>query len=240
MARPGGFGRAAYAQTGATSESSLKSVLARDLAPQASTERLESLYSYPVGKVSLNPGDRLSRLLFSQSSTYQSIFRWQTEVGNDNGVVKSLLRLHNTGTVPWTGGEVFITKEDTPLAQVDMPFTPAGKFADLEMANALDILTKKEEQEVAREMIPMPGKPKAMIPRTTNEVHLTVESARNETAKFELTLLVPGELIDANGGKVEKLVRKLDMFNGQSSVTWSFNLNAGDKREFKIQYRRMG
>jgi hypothetical protein len=108
------------------------------------------------------------------------------------------------------------------------------------MANTQDILTKKEETEVSREIVPMPGRPKASIPRTTNEVHLTVESARNETAKFELTLLVPGELIEANGGKIEKLTRKLDTWNGQSRIIWSFNLNAGDKREFKIQYRRLG
>jgi len=238
----GGFGggRGGYAPSPASADTALRQVLTRELASQGSTDRLESLYSYSLGKVSLKPGDRLSRILFSQASAYESIFRWEAEVGTDNSVVKSLLRIHNTGTSPWTGGQVFITKEETPLAQVEMPFTPAGKFADLEMANTQDILTKKEETEVSREIVPMPGRPKASIPRTTNEVHLTVESARNETAKFELTLLVPGELIEANGGKIEKLTRKLDTWNGQSRIIWSFNLNAGDKREFKIQYRRLG
>lgn len=237
----GGFGGYAGPGAGAAqTDVAGRATVARALAPQANADRLESLYSYPLGKVNLKPGDRLSRVLFSQTSTYESIFRWDAEVGNDNSIVKSLLRIHNTGTVPWTGGPAFVTKVDTPLAQVDMPFTPAGKYADLDMANAQDILTKKDETEISRDAIAMPGHPKTILPRTTNEVHLTVESSRNETTKFELTLLVPGEVLDGNGGKVEKLTRKLDFLNGQARITWSFPLNAGDRREFRIQYRRLG
>lgn len=214
--------------------------MTRNLASQATTSRLESLYAYPLGKVTMQAGDRLSRLLFSQASTYESIFRWSTEVGSSDTTVKNLLRVHNTGTVPWTGGLVFVTKEDSPLAQLQMPFTPAGKPADLEMADAQDILVKKEESEVSRAMIPMPGRPKLQISQELNEAHLSVESTRSEPITFELTLLVPGEIADPNGGKVDKLLTRSDQWNRQSRITWSFTLGAGEKREFRMQFRHVG
>jgi len=212
----------------------------RAVATQATTDRLESLYSYPLGKVSLQAGDRLSRILFSQSSTYENIFRWAAEVGNDSSTVKSVLRIQNTGTVPWTGGLVMVTKEDSPLAQLEMPFTAAGKFADLEMANAQDMLVKKEETEISRDTIPMPGRPKVTLLRQLNEVHLSVESTRLETATFEITLQVPGDVADANGGKVDKLLTRQDGWNKYSRITWSFNLSPGEKREFRLQYHHIG
>lgn len=218
----------------------------RSVAGQALTERLESLFAYPLGKISLEPGDRLSRILFSQASTYDDIFRWLTSVGSIDTTVKNVLRVRNTGTVPWTGGLVFVTKDDAPLAEVEMPFTSAGKTADLEMANALDLLAKKDETVISTDVIPVPGsiaapgKQRPMIQRQLNEVHLSVESTRLEPVTFELTLTVPGEVAEPNGGKVEKLLTRPDGWNRDSRITWSFTLGPGDKREFRLQYRHVG
>ncbi len=231
MGGGGGGGQVTY-----TNPSSTR----RELAPQATTERVESLFAYPIGKVSLQAGDRLSRILFSQSSTYENIFRWSAEVGNPDVTVKNLLRIHNTGTVPWTGGQVFVTKGATPLAQLIMPFTSAGKAADLELANAQDIAAKKEEIVVSSDAIAMPNRPKLLLPRQLIEVHMSVESSRMETATFEMTITVPGEVVDPNGGKVEKLLARPDGWNRSSRITWSFNLSPGEKREVRMQYRHLG
>ena len=231
MGGGGGGGQVTY-----TNPSSTR----RELAPQATTERVESLFAYPIGKVSLQAGDRLSRILFSQSSTYENIFRWSAEVGNPDVTVKNLLRIHNTGSVPWTGGQVFVTKGATPLAQLIMPFTSAGKAADLELANAQDIAAKKEEIVVSSDAIAMPNRPKLLLPRQLIEVHMSVESSRMETATFEMTITVPGEVVDPNGGKVEKLLARPDGWNRSSRITWSFNLSPGEKREVRMQYRHLG
>ncbi len=235
----GGAGGPAYPAS-SMAEGTVSLSNRKGLSSQASTDRLESLYAYPIGKVSLDSGDRLSRLLFSQDSTYESIYKWQAEVGNENTIVQNILRIKNTGTVPWTGGQVLITKDNTPLAQVEMPFTAGGKTADIGMASTQDIVAKKDEFEIVRDTIPMPGRPKAFIVRTTNEVHLSVESSRLEPSKFELTLSVPGEVIESVGGKAVKMIRKQDPWNPQSVVTWSFTLSPGDKREVKIKYTHLG
>src|SRR5262249_33823135 len=98
--------------------------------------RVESLYAYPIGLTSLEPGDRMTKLLFEQRSPYRVIYRW--EAIDPNNPVEQILRIHNAGKTPWTGGLATITKAGLPLAQLDMPFTAVGRDANLTLGKAPD------------------------------------------------------------------------------------------------------
>lgn len=108
-----------------TTPSGFERDASKTLPTDAGIFRSESLYAYPIGPTTLEPGDRLTKLLFEQSSHYRTIYRW--EAIDANNPVEQFVRVHNDGKTPWTGGVVTIAKTGVPLAQTDMPFTAVGK-----------------------------------------------------------------------------------------------------------------
>jgi hypothetical protein len=195
-----------------------------------SVYRSESLYAYPIGPTTLQPGDRLTKLLFEQHSHYKTIYRWN---GFVDSAVEEFLRIHNDAKAPWTGGTVMIAKEGIPLAQTAMPFTATGHDADLPLGNAPDVLTDKDVQEIKAEPVP-PTKPDYTVRRRiTEETKMAVQNTKDEPITVEVVLTLPGDVV-TTGAKIDKLPRKYTDINARSKMTWTLQLGPGEQKRIQV------
>ncbi len=202
----------------------------RQLPQQAQADRVESLYAYPLGKLSLEPGDRMARMLFSQPAPYSNLFIWNVDVSTQ---VSNILRLTNNSKVPWTGGRALVLKNEIPLAQLEMPFTPVGQVANIELGKSQDIVVGKEVRQLRTEDATFPKLPKEVFRRTVEETVLTVTNTRSEPAQVEVRLTFVGEALETSGAKITK-VGPLDAYNLKFHAQWTMSLAPGATKEVKL------
>ncbi|HTQ09982.1 MAG TPA: hypothetical protein VMI31_07935 [Fimbriimonadaceae bacterium] len=203
------------------------------LPSDASIFRSESLYAYPIGPTTLEPGDRLTKLLFAQPSHYKTVYRW--DAADANTPVQEFLRVHNDAKNPWTGGVATVTKEGIPLAQTDMPFTAVGHDADLGLGTAPDILTDKGVEETKAEEIPNPNRKQGenLKVRLTELTRMSATNTKDEPVTLEIVLTLPGE-VTAEGAKMEKLPRRFGDLNAQVRITWTLQLAPGEQKKISV------
>lgn len=207
------------------------------------TGRIEDLFSYPLGKLSLMPGDRLTRLLLKEAPGFERLYRWeitfktiQYQAPQERSRVLKLLRLSNRGKAPWTGGLALVMKDGNPLAQTEMPFTAVGQEADLELGEVQDIPVTREARELKRE-------PAQLFNRTytaiTVETKLMIENSRSEPIVIEVRHDLSGDVLEAPGAEVTTLGTALNAANKNSRVLWTVRLAPGEKKELSYTVKTL-
>ncbi|CAN5434015.1 hypothetical protein BH11ARM1_BH11ARM1_03850 [soil metagenome] len=202
------------------------------LASTPEANRVESLYAYPLGDLSLEPGDRLTRRLFKQDTNYESLFKWNAD--NANVKVDNVLRLTNDSKVPWTGGLTMVVKNEIPLAQVDMPFTSVGQHADLSLGLASDIIVSRNDRVVRTEETSLEYYPHLILRKSVEEVSLQLQNTRDEAANVEITVGMTGEVTIDGGATVVQDRSLNDQFNLGHRGTWLITLQPGEKKQLTI------
>lgn len=241
----GGFGGGQGAYVGAIgtadfdAQYSNSSQAQQERSADESLARVEDLYSYPLGKVSLDPGDRLTRILVDESAHYERLYRWEVSMvrsqpydqPHERDRVVKLLRLQNRGKLPWTGGKALVMKDNNPLAETDMPFTAAGQDASLELGDVQDIPVNRTSKELRREQTTILGR---YYNAVTVETTLTVENPRSEAITMEIRHDVGGEVLSAEGAEITVMGTALTSANKNSRVQWTITLKPGEKRQFTM------
>lgn len=201
-------------------------------------DRMESIYAYSLGELTLARGSRLTKSLFQQPTAVESLVKWEA-MWSEPDVVTSVLRVKNTGLQPWTSGPVFIVRENVPLSQVEMPFTSPNKTADLSTGKVQDIIVQRLEREVSREVIPDPRSANAKVSQLTSEFRFSLENGRNETTTSELVARVPGDILESADAVIEKLPLLQSVYNRFNEVKWRVTLQPGEKKELVLKSRRI-
>lgn len=209
-----------------------------------SPAREESLYSYKVGRVSLSPGDRLTRVLFKTKAPHRMLLKWatrhaETEAGpfSQAAEFQQIARLTNAGAAPWTAGNALVVKEGTPLATVTMPFTPVGSDADLKLGTVQDVLGLLESVEVSREK--GSNFRNRIWTSVTWESKFTVENTRDQVVDIEIVHDFSGEIVAAEGAEVKAMATRLDAANRNMRVTWRARLPAKSKKDFIVRAKTL-
>jgi len=208
----------------------------RNLPNDSKAARLEGLYSYPMGDLDMEPGDRVTRLLFSQNAKYETLYKWTAD-GN-NTTIYNTLRLTNTSKIPWTGGPALVLRDGQPLAQLPMPFTGLNGTADLNLGTAQDVLVHREDKQTK-----LDDQVKVLLgyqtKKSTQEIKLVVENTRDEFAPLEINLTISGDVADGDGATIRQLPIREDSFNWQREVKWNVILNPHERREITLTYTRI-
>ena len=206
-------------------------------------DRVEDLFSYALGRVTMAPGDRLTRQFLKETATYERLYRWeiamkqvQYQNPTERSRVLKILRLSNRGKNPWTGGLALVMKDGSPLAQTEMPYAAAGQDANLELGEVQDVPVTKEAKEIKREQVQMYNRTYALI---TVETHLTVENTRTEEFTIEVRHDVSGEILEAPLAEVTTLGTALSAVNKNSRVQWTITLKPGEKRELVYKHKTL-
>lgn len=200
--------------------------------------RMESIYAYNLGQLTLARGSRLTKALFQDPTTVESLVKWQAN-WSDNDVLTSILRIKNSGDQPWTTGPVFIVRDNVPLAQVEMPFTAAGKTADLSTGKVQDVVVQRREKEIAREVVTDPRSATTKVSQLDSEIRFSAENVRSETTTIELVAQVPGDILEKGEASVDKLPIHHSMYNRFNEIKWRVTLQPGEKKELLLKVRRI-
>ncbi len=198
--------------------------------------RLEDAFIYPFGHVDLEPGERLTRDLSKSESPTHSHYVWTVNAlpgGDVNLPVRRILSVKNTSAGPWPGGAIFLTRNDIPLAEVEMPFTSPGNDADIEMGKAEDLVKSVNLTETSRNHIDGNWR---YSTRAEYEAVLTIQNTRSEKLPIDIVFQVLGDVKGPDGGQVIRMGQYSDWENPNSSVKWHFDLEPNEKKELHIKY----
>ncbi len=205
----------------------------------------EDLFLYPVGKVSLDRGERGYYPLFSASVPCEHIYRWsipariddrgrrtrRDEERNKKPEVWHSLKLRNTTKVPWTTAPGETVRDGQILGQDMLKYTPRGGEQLLRITRAAGVKTDRAEFETDRE-------PNARKFRgyhydlVTVEGHLKVTNYKDKTITLEVTKTLAGEVKSTSPeAEVETPSSGLRDINPTNELTWTFDLEAGGSKE---------
>lgn len=202
--------------------------------------RVEDVFSYPVGKLTMAQGERITRLLFTNEANYKRIFRWELaetrrnyyENPNVTNRVSKILRVTNKTKTPWTAGKCMVTKDGTPLASIDMPFTAVGQDANLELGAVQDIITRRESKETGREQVTVLNR--EIRSAVTVEETLTVTNARIEPVEVEVQFTFEGTHVSSDSDSNRALGLMLNALNPQTRAVWTVKLKPGESKDLHL------
>jgi hypothetical protein len=192
---------------------------------------LEDVYLYDLGKVSLKPGERLTKPLFHVTTAYEMVNTW-SDVGSQ--AITKLLRIKNDSNLPLTPGSCMVLKDGKLLAMTSMPYASPTQSVDIEMGTVLDLKVATETAVTGTRRV-ADTTPQAFIYSWRKTVVL--ENPRDEEVLFEIATEVDGHIIDAGGAKVtavEKYFNRPPYF--RQSVVWKVTVAPHSIKELRVAF----
>jgi hypothetical protein len=220
---------------------------ALDAAPGLAATGEHDLFVYGVGKLSLRKGARAALPLWTARVPVRHLYTWDgtgglgwrrdaTGAPGRGADAASPLRistnrtwhqleLENAGRVPWTTGPALLLRDDLPLGQDLLTYTPVGGRALLPVTVAVDVRTTYDEAETARtpNAYSWGGHSWSHIEKRGT---LTITNYRKEPARLRATLDVVGSAEGASDGG-EVAGDSADDVNARSRVVWEATLAPG-------------
>lgn len=215
-------------------------------------EANEDLFTYQQKNVTLKKGDRARYTVFTTKAPYEHVYEWEipdsmniddrghrrSDSGpstQDQAPVWHALRLVNKSKERWTTAPALTMRNNMPVAQDTLRYTPPGGRISLKLTATTDIKADQTQTEVSRT-------PVEIVRRTFDDVvvsgKLVVKNLKAETVKMHVTKSVVGEVKSSGQlSKVTRVAKKLDAYNPTSEIEWEFDLPAGQERELTYEYR---
>jgi hypothetical protein len=148
------------------------------------------------------------------------------------------LELANNSTLPWTTGAALSMRENLPLGQDLLTYTPVGGCSLLPLTVAVDMLSSYDEEEVSRKSsaIQVDGTSYSLI---TKKGTISVTNYRKQKSVMRVSLSTGGRVADASDeGKVKMndwaggdwQESGYHMINNHSDVTWDLSIEAGQTK----------
>ena len=213
----------------------------------------EDLFLYPVEDVRLGKGETGYFPLFTESVSYRHIYQWdipdyvnelvryyyrseQKDKPEPEQDVWHCLRMENTTSVPWTTASAETVKEGLILGQDILKYTPKKGQATLRITRAASVKAEQSELEVARkrEALHLYGDYFDLI---TVEGELSATNFQDKAITLEVSKTLSGEVKSSRPqAKIEKQAKGLRRMNGVSRLTWTVELDAGERKQIVYKY----
>jgi hypothetical protein len=213
----------------------------------------EDLFFYPVENVQLKKGSVGYYPLFTESVPYKHIYQWnipdyvneqeryvydrrREQEREPEEEVWHCLRLQNSTKVPWTTAPAETVKEGLILGQDTLNYTPVKGEATLKITQAVSIKAEQLELEIdrRREDLRMYG---AYFDLITVEGKLSVTNFQEKTITLEIVKTLSGKVKSSQPeAKIETLARGLRRMNAVRKLTWTIELQTGDREELSYIY----
>lgn len=216
----------------------------------------EDLFLYSRKGVTLAMGERGMYNVFSAAVNYEHVYEWQVRdplrvdaYGNvqqgyaqqdqDAGQeVWHSIRLKDTTNYPWTSAPAMVIRNNKPLSQDTLNYTPKGASSNLKLTIASDVRAQSKELEIARE----PGKPDTYTGYhyqvVTVEGTLKIRNHKSKDLKLNISKIIRGEVkTQSEGGTNQRLAEGINAMNPLSELKWEVSVEAGSEKEIKYQYR---
>ena len=211
----------------------------------------EDLFLYPAGSLDLGKDEVAYIPLFTETVPCTHIYQWdipdyvseegqyqsrQEQVAAAEEEVWHSLRLTNTTKVPWTTAPGETVKNGVILGQDTLRYTPPKAESTLRITRAVGVKAEQREFETdrKREAAHMYGYSYDLI---TVRGDLSIANFQDKAVDLEITKSLSGEVKSSDpGARVEKLAAGLRRMNGLRKLTWTLQLNPGEKKDVSYVY----
>lgn len=172
---------------------------AMDLAsmPASSTGELETLYIFELeGRKNLLMNKQIGLPLFQEDAPLLRVYTWDA-YNQQEGPVEEEIRANNTLRLPWPSGKAMLYRDDEYVSTIQMPYTPAGTNASIEIGPSADLKVSRNLRdynitEEIKAISTMEGKNHTVKEtRETWTYELEVESNLDSEATLEATDTIP-------------------------------------------------
>ncbi len=212
----------------------------------------EDLHLFNFKNVNLKKGERAYYDVFSKKFKYEHLYTWdipETATVSSSGYYQSMndqkteqvwhvIRIENSGTVPWTTAPAFTVKNNKPVAQDTMNYTPAGTDSRVKLTVSSDVKIDRREEEKGRDRKVKIGSSLDTFDHILIEGELYVKNTKNEKITLEINKKLTGEVIDAElKPQIVKEAEGLNSVNFKTAVKWSISLNKGETKKIKYSYK---
>ncbi len=214
----------------------------------------EDLFLYPVGLIHLGTNEVAYVPLFTETVPYKHIYQWdipdfvdeegqyrygreQPDDADDRQVVWHSIRLTNTTKIPWTTAPGETVKDGVILGQDTLGYTPPKGQNTLRITQAVSVKAEQREFETdrKRDAAQLYGYHYDLV---TVQGELSVSNFQDKAITLEITKMLSGEVQSMDPeAEIEKLATGLRRMNGLSTLTWTLELNAGEKKDVTYVYR---
>jgi hypothetical protein len=174
-------------------------------APAPATGELETLYIYELdGRKDLEMDKEVGFPLFEEAAPITRSYVWDAYYQNE-GPVTEVVKANNTMKDPWPAGSALLYKNDEYVSEVEVPFTPTGTEAEIEVGSSADLKVERKlaNYNSTEDIVQVPGAgntTSAMkVTTETWTYHLTLKSNvdRNATAEVSDRKPLKAEMISA-------------------------------------------
>ena len=222
-----------------------------DYGAAAAGQAAGDLFFYPLEEVTLATKERGYYPLFTEEVPYEEVYLWdipdyineedrygqpareRAETPED---VWHSIRLDNTTTVPWTTAPAQLVKDGQIIGQGTMRFTPPKGKAKVKITKAVSVKADQTELEVERERdaVRVYG---YHFDRVMIEGKLSVANHKDASIALEVKKTLSGE-VKSMSMKAEDvaLARGLRRMNPLHQLTWTFELEPGEREEITYTY----
>ena len=213
----------------------------------------EDLFLYPAGPIHLGTNEVAYIPLFTETVPYVHIYQWDIpdyvdedgqsryrgqDGGNaeDQQVVWHSIRLTNTTKVPWTTAPGQTMKEGIILGQDTLSYTPSGAENTLRITQAVGVKAEQREFETdrKRDAAQLYGYHYDLV---TVQGELSAGNFQDKAITLEITKMLSGEVESMDPkAEIEKQATGLRRMNGLSKLTWTLELDPGQRKAVQYVY----
>ena len=197
--------------------------------------------------------DRVAYIpLFTEAVPYEDLYEWQIpdyvdEAGRflfrgerpqdeKKQEVWHSIQLQNTTRVPWTPAPAEVIRSNMIVGQAEMPYTPSGDDATLQISRAADITAEQQESEVERKQ----GRRQlyeVYYDLVTVRGELTAANYKEQPVTLKVVKTLSGEVVSTEPeAKVEKLAAGIQRINGLRKLTWTIEIEPDQTRKATYTY----
>ncbi len=210
---------------------------------------LEDLFFYEKKGVSLGNGERGYYLLYQMEVPYEHIYKWDVPDvidaqdrytggarDEEEEEVWHILRLTNTGKVPWTTSPALITQSGQVLGQDTIRYTSPGAETNLRITRAMAVKAGQEEFETSRERAAARFYGVSYDKVKVRGVMKAVNYKEQEIV-LSITKMLSGEVTSADHDpEVEMIARGLRRVNPKNRLSWKIPVAPGEEIEVEYMY----
>ncbi len=215
----------------------------------SSGEKSGDLYVFNLGKGDLPKNSKSSFEIFGQKIPYEDVYEVSIpDVANLSSNrylsidkektydVFHSLKLQNTTKQPFTTAPVFVLdKNDNPLAQDRIKYTAVGSKVSVQLSKAFDISVKNNEEEI--EVVQSFKKiNKTSYNKVIVKGSIDIQNLQDKKIRLDITKELKAEVSSASNNGTIKKTGKYYNYNPYSSIEWTINIGANEKKTISYEY----
>ncbi|MEQ1821382.1 MAG: hypothetical protein ABL949_02615 [Fimbriimonadaceae bacterium] len=187
------------------------------------------IYKIPMGKLTMEPGERLTRNLFSSKGTV----RRYVELAFTQSLsptIRDRISIKNESGLTWIPGKCTILEGGAPIAVTGMPFCPPNQECSIFLGETDDVKVDSTSEGGPMERATLKSGFKGSVPTTLNDI--TMENLRDEPVEIDFRFSYDSYDLECSEGKVVKIF--LSETLRKCNLTHKFTLKPGEVKKMRI------